>query len=230
MIVVSLVVVVAIVGAVVLLGSGGLPSPKDLLSGATDASKAATCTPVQTTQPYSLPKVLPQGTDPSFDRDRAHIGPTDAVYPSPPQLSTYATTPPASGPHDPTPLGPGVYNAAPAIYQTIHSLEHGATIIWYSPSASGGDLQQLKDFYNQRLADENVGQSRVIVAPYDYPDQGSAGALPTGVQMALVAWHHFETCGQASLGAAFPFTARYSAPPYSGQRYLGNAPEAGSPI
>ena len=33
----------------------------------------------------------------------------------------------------------------------------------------------------------------MIVAPYDYPDQGAAGTLPAGTQMALVAWHNVQS-------------------------------------
>jgi len=70
----------------------------------------------------------------------------------------------------------------------------------------------------------------VIVAPYDYLDEGEAGALPPGSQMALVSWHHIETCTEANLAAAFGFTARYGFPTFEGQEYLGDAPEPGAAV
>jgi hypothetical protein len=107
----------------------------------------------------------------------------------------------------------------------IHSLEHGAAIVWYAPNASSPGLAEIQDFY----ADPEVG-SRVIVAPYDYPDQGEAGTLPEGTQMALVSWHHVQTCAEANLGAAFGFTARYGFPTFEGQDWLGDAPEPGAAL
>jgi hypothetical protein len=156
--------------------------------------------------------------------DQTHIGAEDGPAEMP-ALSTYPSAPPASGPHgDPT-LAAGVYTSPPALDALIHSLEHGAAVVWYDPDVTGAALAEIQDFY----ADPEVG-SRVIVAPYDYPSEGEAGALPAGVQMSLVAWHHVETCAEANLGAAFGFTARYAAPSFEGEGYLGNAPEPGAAL
>ena len=70
--------------------------------------------------------------------------------------------------------------------------------------------------------------SRVIVAPYDYPDQGARGRSRSGTQMALVAWHKVQTCAKLNLAAAFGFTSSYSAPPFGQRPYKGEAPEAGA--
>jgi hypothetical protein len=118
-----------------------------------------------------------------------------------------------------------VYDTPPPIYGTIHSLEHGAAIVWYSPDASGAELDKIKAFYKR--PDVDVG-SRVIVAPYDYPDQGAYGTLPNGAQMALVAWHHLQTCARPNLAAAFGFTSSYAYPSFGQRQYKGNAPEAGA--
>ena len=71
------------------------------------------------------------------NEDRSHIGAQGATgtVASPPPLSTYPSTPPASGPHNPSPLDAGVYSQAPDVYRVIHSMEHGAVIIWYAPTA-----------------------------------------------------------------------------------------------
>jgi uncharacterized protein DUF3105 len=182
-------------------------SPQDLLAAAPQATTAAGCGKVENVGPFQ-PK----------SQDRAHV--SAAI-----NLSQYASVPPASGPHNPIPYGAGVYASPPPIDRVIHSLEHGAAIVWYSPDASGPELQKIKDFYAR--TDIDAG-SRVIVAPYDYPDQGAAGTLPNGAQMALVAWHNVQTCAQPNLAAAFGFTSSWAAPPFGKQTYKGIAPEAGA--
>ena len=54
-------------------------------------------------------------------------------------------------------------------------------IIWYAPDATGKALDDLIAFYGQPTSDADIGQAKIIVAPYDYPDQGDAGQLPAGV-------------------------------------------------
>jgi hypothetical protein len=105
-------------------------------------------------------------------------------------------------------------------------MEHGAAVVWYAPGASGPELDDLKDFYEQRLSDAQVGQDRVIVAPYDYP--GDGGQLLQGVTMSLAAWHRLQSCSQVSLPVAFDFTSQYAAPTALGRDYVGEAPEAGA--
>jgi hypothetical protein len=188
-------------------------TPTKLLALSKDQATAAGCSTVKTIPEYG------QGLD------RAHIGIAGGPATMPP-LSTYPSVPPTSGPHNPTPLNAGVYGSAPPLDQAIHSLEHGAAIIWYAPDAPGSLLSQIRTFYKTH---RTIG-SRVIVAPYDYPDQGKQGTLPAGTEMALVAWHRMESCARPNLAAAFGFTARYAAPPYGTQRYLGEAPEAGRAI
>ena len=207
---------IAIVVAVVFLlrpESTAPPSPADLLAQASAQASAAGCGSVQETPEY------PGGAD----LDRLHIG-ADPRVTTPPPLTSYASTPPASGPHDPNPMPAGVYSSPPDVYRTIHSLEHAGAIIWYAPSAADSEaVRQIKDFYSQS---ENVGQAKVIVAPYDFPSQGAAGALPDGIQMALVAWHRLDTCAQANLAAAYSFTSQYNDATPGGQ-YIGIAPEPG---
>jgi len=187
--------------------------PQALLAAATKAAQAAGCTDVRDVGSYQ-PSNL----------DAAHIG-VQGGPPTMPPLSTYPSVPPASGPHAAIPWSRGVYSTPPPIDQVIHSLEHGAAVVWYAPDASGTELTKIEDFYG----DPSHGL-KVIVAPYDYPDQGAEGTLPGGSTMALVAWHNVETCSRVSLAAAFGFTARYGIPPFGSQAYLGDAPEPGAPI
>jgi hypothetical protein len=195
--------------------SGPLPTADELLAKAPAATTAAGCTDVQETPNYENAP----GDDP--DIDHVHIGAASSVQ-TPPALSTYPTVPPASGPHDPTPLSAGVYDTPPNIYATIHSLEHAAVVIWYDPSvADSSAVQQIKDFYKQS---DDVGQSKVIVAPYGYPDQGAQGSLPANTKMALVAWHRLRTCAEPSLAVAFDFSSQY-ANTYPARPYIGVARE-----
>jgi hypothetical protein len=212
------VVVAAIVFGTTLLPEGGdLPSPRQLLQRATGAADVSGCGDVTTTPPF----------DP-LDQDRAHIGGVGAVGPP---LSAYPTTPPASGPHADTPLPGGVYDSMSIaeLYRSIHSLEHGATMVWYDPAAPAGEVARLIEFYDRRLQDAEVGQDRVIVAPYDLPGD-AAGILPDGTQMALVAWHRLRTCGSVDLAVAFDFTSQYSFPTTADREYQGEAPEPGGAI
>lgn len=222
-------VVVAVVIAVIAVfmtsggdetSASGIPSAETLLAQADAAAGTAGCDAVQQTPNY---KDAP-GDDPAIDH--THIG--TAPVATPPALSTYATTPPASGPHDPSPLGPGIYDSPPDLYRTIHSLEHGAVIIWYSPDATGKQLDDLLAFYGQPTTDADIGQAKIIIAPYDYPDQGAAGQLPAGVQMSVVAWHRLQTCTAVSLPVAFGFSSTFEVPGYGGQTYEGVAREPGA--
>lgn len=210
-------VVVAAIVAATLLSSGGLPTPQQLLQRAGQAANAAGCGDVTTAAPFDPP-----------DQDRIHIGGGNVAGPP---LSRYPTTPPASGPHADVPLPAGVYDSLTLseLYRSIHSLEHGATVVWYDPAAPASDVAQLIDFYDRRLQDAEVGQDRVIVAPYDFPGD-SAGILPDGTQMALVAWHRLRTCASVDLAVAYDFTSQYSFPTAGGRAYKGEAPEAGGGI
>jgi len=198
-IVLAVVLVAGAVGAYFLLRS----SPAD----------AAGCGSVRTIAPY----------DPSSE-DRTHIGQASDV-PTPPPLSSYASTPPTSGPHNPTPQPSGVYTQPPDVYRSIHSLEHAAVIIWYNPSASGDALDAIKAFYQ-----DPIEMDHVIVAPYSYPDQGAAGSLPNGKDMVMVAWHHMQSCDNLSLDAVKSFVASYRFNPARPADYKGDAPEAGAAI
>jgi hypothetical protein len=115
------------------------------------------------------------------------------------------------------------------LYRSIHSLEHGATVVWYDPAAPADRVARLIEFYDRRLQDAQVGQDRVIVAPYDFPGDPH-GILPDGSQMGLVAWHRLRTCASVDLAVAFDFTSQYSFPTAAGRDYKGEAPEPGAAI
>jgi len=206
----------AVVGVVVVLIVRSATPAKlnseetSLLASAPAAATAAGCGSVQKVQPF----------DPE-SADRSHIGVGGGPAAMPP-LSSYRTRPPASGPHNPTPLGAGQYADPPPIDQAIHSLEHGAVIIWYDPSAlSSQALTDLQTFFNKARE-----RAKLIIAPYNYPDQKDAGKLPTGKQMVLIAWHRMQACNKVSLPVAFQFVDHFDAGFTAGD-YQGEAPEPG---
>jgi hypothetical protein len=217
--VVGVLVVAGIAAAATLLPSGGgdVPGATQLLQRAAAAADAAGCGDVTTTPPFNPP-----------DNDRTHIGGGNIAGPP---LSAYPTTPPVSGPHADVPLPAGVYDSLTLseLYRSIHSLEHGATVVWYDPATPAGDVARVIDFYDRRLQDAEVGQDRVIVAPYDFPGD-AGGILPDGTQMALVAWHRLRTCASVDLAVAYDFTSQYSFPTTGGRDYQGEAPEPGGAI
>lgn len=200
---------------------GTLPTMSALLSQADAAAKTAGCDAVVQTPNYNNAS----GPDPSIDH--LHIG-TAPVLTNPP-LSSYPTAPPVSGPHAPIPPGPlaaGNYDSPPDVYRAIHTLEHAGVVIWYSPAiAASPELAKIKEFYAQTA---NVGQSKVVIAPYDYP--GANGQLPKGIEMAVAAWHRLQSCSAPSLAVAFAFTSQYENPPAPGRTYIGVAREATSAI
>jgi hypothetical protein len=183
------------------------------------AAEAAGCGPVRVIAPYN-----PQS------EDRTHIAGTNtpnSPVTSPPPLSSYSSVPPVSGPHDQTSEAAGVYSEPPPIYMAIHSLEHATVEVWYRPGATSTALTDIKDFYRITANDDHV-----IVAPYSYPDRGTAGTLPAGKQMVLVAWHHMQTCDKLSLAVAKDFVNHYRILTGQGASaaYKGDAPEPGLPI
>lgn len=74
------------------------------------------------------------------DAGRSHVPVGQAVQ--------YATNPPTSGPHWPSPTQPGFYTQPQPPETLVHSLEHGNVVIYYSQPGSQA-LAQLKTWANQ---------------------------------------------------------------------------------
>jgi hypothetical protein len=79
--------------------------------------------------------------------------------------------PPSGGDHYPLPLTCGAYSEQPPDELALHSLEHGAVWIAYSPDLDSASIEQLRAY---------AEQPKVIVSPY-------AGLATT---IVLVAWEH----------------------------------------
>ena len=119
----------------------------------------------------------------------------------------------------------GIYETPPPMDRVIHSLEHGAVVVWFDPPSDDPEIAEIRSFFagsDQR--------NHVIVAPYDYPEEGSAGRLPSGKGMALVAWHRIRLCDEASLPVAYDFVHRFRFNLYRWGAYEGDAPEKLAPI
>jgi len=117
---------------------------------------------------------------------------------------TYTTVPPSSGRHYPVPASigsRGFYTAEdrPRVEQLVHNLEHGYTVLWYSPSLPDEQKTQLRDLA-ARLTSE-AKYRKFIASAWDE----SYGKFPAGKAIALSHWTrgegHRQFCGQLS-GAA----------------------------
>lgn len=62
---------------------------------------------------------------------------------------TYNSNPPAGGDHYAIPQHAGIYDKPPADGNLVHSLEHGAVILWYKADLSKSDVEKLKNIFNQ---------------------------------------------------------------------------------
>ena len=79
--------------------------------------------------------------------------------------------PPSGGDHYPLPLTCGAYSEQPPDELAVHSLEHGAVWIAYSPDLDSASVQQLRAL---------ATQPKIIVSPYTGLD----------ATIVLVAWEH----------------------------------------
>lgn len=185
---------------------------KALIAGAPAQAEAAGCGPVKDISAYA-------GAD-----DHGHIG---ADVQTAPSLSTYTSVPPVSGPHAQGTVGAGVYSDPIDIYDTIHSLEHGAVAIWYAPSVPQSSIAADASFVKQY-------QDHTILAPYNYPQEGAAGSLPPGTQFALTSWQKVQTCKSVpGTAVVADFLAKYRWPTLGGGTFQGSTDpklEKGSPI
>lgn len=86
----------------------------------------------------------------------------------------YETMPPTSGPHYSSTTEAGFYEETPPLGELIHSLEHGAVVIYYDPTALSPEaeehLQELATTYTDPFAS-------VIVVPHPEDDPDSPYVL-----------------------------------------------------
>ena len=61
----------------------------------------------------------------------------------------YKSNPPHSGPHYGRTARAGIYDEAPEDGYLVHSLEHGAVILWYREDLAKGDVEKLKGVFSK---------------------------------------------------------------------------------
>ena len=156
----SMGIAVLAVGAIVLFRSFG--GPNEIPQAAVRAARDTGCTEVD----------QPAASAPSGQ----HLQPG--------QQYTYTDTPATSGLHDPSPLpdDPKVYEEQPPETRAVHSLEHGAVVVYYLPEANGGLPQDVVDRLTQIAEESNA----TFLAPYP--------TLTPETALTLTAWNRRQSC------------------------------------
>ncbi|PSQ50669.1 hypothetical protein BRD19_00330 [Halobacteriales archaeon SW_7_65_23] len=86
----------------------------------------------------------------------------------------YETMPPVSGPHYQSAASAGFYTETPPLGELVHSLEHGAVVIYYDPAQMTDDAEESL----RKFAETHIGPWRsVIVAPNPNADPDAAYVL-----------------------------------------------------
>ena len=62
--------------------------------------------------------------------------------------SAYKSNPPTSGPHWVGVAGPGIKTEPVADELVLHSMEHGAAVVWYREGLDQSDVDKIKEAFN----------------------------------------------------------------------------------
>jgi cytoskeletal protein RodZ len=128
----------------------------------------------------------------------------------------YETTPPDSGPHNPSTAPADVHfydvGERPDVELLVHNLEHGWTIVWYDETVADDD-QQMKAL--QTAADKldqagNDPRANVIIAPWTSDD---GDPIPDGKHIAFTHWSVHKPADVTPTRANVPDTS-YGASQY----------------
>lgn len=155
--------VVLIAFATLVLAIVGLPAE---VGGS--AAATANCEHIQTTA----------------DQGRTHLNPGQAY-------NYGGSYPPSSGPHDPDPMPPGIYDNPISETREVHSLEHGYIVIHYN-GIPAAEVQQLGSIDQQ-------DQRKIILAPFPSMSE----------KITLTAWDHIQICGGVDIQSIGSFIARF---------------------
>jgi len=93
------------------------------------------------------------------------------------EIIHYKSNPPSSGPHNPSTAELGFSYKVQPIGRVVHSMEHGAVVIYYRPDLPESDKESLRKLFDQ-LPRATSGEVKLIVTPY--PDLQAP--------MVLAAW------------------------------------------
>ena len=104
--------------------------------------------------------------------EKAYAGLEPKHLNSPDTKPKYNSFPPSSGPHYQQPAPWSIFEEPVKQTILVHNLEHGGIIVQYGTQVSDGDVQKLRDFYQ----DDPYG---LVVAPFP----------KLGDKFALTAWN-----------------------------------------
>ncbi len=91
----------------------------------------------------------------------------------------YSSNPPATGEHYATTAHGGVYDVAPPDGNLVHSLEHGAVILWYKPDIPKDDIEKLKKIFNEALGKSIMVPRKNLDVPVAVSSWGKVLRLQT---------------------------------------------------
>lgn len=131
--------------------------------------------------------------------------PSEGTQHVPPDTDVeYNTTPPTSGPHYGATVSAGFYSQAQPAGELVHTLEHGAVVIYYDEDALSPEAEQsLREWASVHTG---TWQSVVVVPnPYDEVDS----------PFVLTAWRHSLRMSEYDAEVVQAFLAEY----------LGRGPE-----
>lgn len=123
-----------------------------LLTRGTDTESSASITPtVQVPIPATgIGTAVP-------NEGNAHVAEGSAII--------YNVYPPSSGPHYPSTAPYGFSDVEIPEGYFVHSMEHGAVVLYYRPDVSGAVKQQLKELFTKLTPNKN-GNLKLVITPY----------------------------------------------------------------
>lgn len=145
--------------------ASGDAGASDLVPGAPGATIPPTSVPEEASPPGVIETFADLGADHLSDAEAAGVINGTVAAPE------YNSVPPTSGTHTPAWAQCGIYRQLIPDAVQVHSLEHGAVIIQYTPGRDPADIEALESFARDKA-------SHIIVAPY--------GGLATPI--VLTAW------------------------------------------
>ncbi len=110
---------------------------------------------------------------------------------------TYNHYPPSSGAHYPNPMRWAVYAEPIPEGNFVHNLEHsGIVILYHCPEGCPELVKQLQDFYDNTPPEDQFGEVKVLITPYDRELPAKVVALAWGFQLNL---YQFDEADQEAL-------------------------------
>lgn len=103
----------------------------------------------------------------------------------------YNSNPPAGGNHYPTTAHSGMYDTPPMDGNLVHSLEHGAVILWYKPDLAKDDVERLKKIFNETSGKGIMTPRKGLDVPVAVSSWGRVLKLKTTDEKQIKAF--FET-------------------------------------